>query len=58
MNATPSRTSWRPSGPLPTSVGVYPAREPISHRAIGAIATFLFLLALALSIYMWLTGGQ
>ena len=58
MNATPSRTSWRPSGPLPTSVGVYKARQQISSRAIGAIAAFLFLFALALSIYMWLTGGQ
>jgi hypothetical protein len=58
MYSIPSTPSWRPSGPIPPAVGVYRAPRMLSYKAIGAIAGFLMLLALAFTIYLLLTGGQ
>jgi hypothetical protein len=59
MYSTPSSSpSWRPSGPIPPGIGIYPAKRNISYRAIGALAAFLMLLALAFTVYLLLTGGQ
>ena len=58
MYVSPSTPSWRPSAPISPTVGVYRARRAISTHAIYAFATFLFLLAVAFTIYLLLTGGQ
>lgn len=58
MYNVPSTPSWRPSAPIPRQVGVYSTPRELSYRAIGAIASFLGLLALAICVYLWLTGGQ
>ena len=58
MYASPSTPSWRPSAPISPNVGVYRAKRTISTHAIYAFATFLFLLAVAFTVYLFLTGGQ
>lgn len=58
MYSIPSTPSWRPSGPIPSAVGVYRAPRTLSYRAIGALAGVLMLLALAFTAYLLLTGGR
>lgn len=58
MRNLPTTPSWRPSGPIAREVGVYSAPRTLSYRAIGAIAGFLAMLAFAICLYLWLTGGQ
>jgi len=55
---SPSTPSWRPSAPISPNIGVYRAKRTISTHAIYAFAAFLFLLAVAFTVYLFLTGGQ
>jgi len=50
--------SFRPSAAISPSIGVYRAKRSISVHSIYALAAFLFLLAVAFTVYLFLTGGQ
>jgi hypothetical protein len=58
MNVNPSTPSWRPSAPIPRRIGVYRARRSVSYTTIYVFFAFLVLLAIAFTVYLFLTGGQ
>lgn len=58
MNVSPSTPSWRPSAPVSPNIGIYRAKPTVSRQAIYMFAAFLFLLAVAFTVYLLLTGGQ
>jgi len=53
-----SRPSWRPSAPIPPSVGLYRAHRTVSYATIYAFFGVLVVLAIAFTIYLFATGGD
>lgn len=53
-----SRPSWRPSGPIAPSVGVYRTRRKPSYLAIYVFFSVLVLFAVAFTVYLIATSGD
>ncbi|MBI2393858.1 MAG: hypothetical protein HYV09_30075 [Deltaproteobacteria bacterium] len=57
--SSPSRgPSWRPSVPLPRTVGVYRAKKSISYLALYSLFAFFVLFAVAFTVYLLLTQAR
>lgn len=58
VTTTPSSQSWRPSMPLPRTVGVYKSKKSISYLAIYSLFAFFVLFAVAFTVYLLLTQAR